>query len=1442
MHDDLASFHPVLQQWFKNAFGFPTPPQEKGWPEIDGGHNVLLLAPTGSGKTLAAFFKCLDILYKKLLSDPSAEHPGVQILYVSPLKALNNDVYKNLQIPLEGISRMGMEMGCEMPIITTAVRTGDTSTSERRRMLRKPPHVLITTPESLFLMLSSAARNILKTIRFVIIDEIHSLLPNKRGCHLALSLERLQNLVGNQQFQRIGLSATIHPLDEAAKFLAGDGRDCTIIDSGQRKGYDLAIELPLPDLRLLPERSVWPAIYRKLHQLIHDHNTTLIFVNNRRQAERIAANLNQLAGEEIARTHHGSIAKEMRLESEELLKQGKIPCIVATSSLELGIDVGHIDLVVQIESPKEVARGIQRVGRAGHIVGLPSKARIIPKTRLDLLESVVMIDAIEEAAIERCHAPRNCLDILAQQLVAMTTEGRWSPEEMYAVCTRAYNYADLDWADFERVLQMLAGVYESDEAIDLKPRLQWDRLGNAVSMDSYGRQLVYSNSGTIPNRGYYRVYLGNGGPLLGELDEEFVYERRLGDRFLLGTTVWRIEELRQDRVIVSKPTGQGNNLPFWKGETVGRSFTFGERLGGFLREAESHLAGPDIFYDWLKVEDKDVAQTLYNLLNEQTRSTGKLPTDRCLVQEEFLGEMSDWHICIHSPFGTKLHALLALLISEQIQSEAGLKIEAFPADNGILLHVPGDNEPPQIRWASLLSLDLRDKIAQLISTTSLFGITFRHCAQRSLVMALLSYGKKRTPLWLSRLKASDLLQVVSKHQDFPLVMETYREILQDHFSISDLEDFLSQILRGEIEVHRVQTQTPSPFAREHLFNFVATQMYTDGTPASSSKRLFGLETNTLQEIFGKEGLGPELRDDAVAQVETRLQGRDALLHKPTLERMQYWLERVGDTTWEEVEECFRENLEEIAHLLEELLHQERAYRSCDGQIAATLHSRDYLALQGPNHTSQSKALRSIIVRYLRCHGPFSIQTLAERYKIKQEAIAVVLVQLEREGLLVQGCFWSQQDGPHWCSPRVLREIYALSLSKSRKDVVTADRKQYAVFLAQWQQVQNRNSAEETKMTEEPSAHLRKILHQFEELWLPVVKLKGLILPARWHNYSEPHLDQFLGSGLISWRAKQIGTELFLRFESSFTASDHPTIPTWVDCPVYYGDFLSGVQLSPSAERLVQTLQEQGALNLIQLSTMLDQSVSRIWSDLTELVLRGIVSNDTLGPLRLLAKWERHLQSKMYLAVESSVFGQMGRFFLLPQRRERSAAAQVQTLLDRYGIVTREIAVTEGLIWKDLYPIFDYLEHIDEVKRGYFVDGLGGIQFARRDAVERLNQTITDANQWWVLAKEDPAYPHQFSNDRFKAGSLMVFRAGKPAISAEKRKLALTILDELSDADLEQGLLFLLQALYPLYPNEKIVVSEVNRTAVTQCRELPILKRLGFELGYREAVLWPSERK
>ena len=1157
----------------------------------------------------------------------------------------------------------------------------------------------------------------------------------------------------------------------------------------------------------MPEKSVWP-LYKKLYALIKEHKTTLVFVNNRRQAERIAVNLNQLAGEEIARTHHGSIAREMRLESEDLLKAGKIPCMVATSSLELGIDVGHIDLVVQIESPKEVARGIQRVGRAGHVVGLPSKARIIPKTRLDLLESLVMLSAVKESAIEPCHAPQNALDVLAQQLVAMTTEGKWSSWSMYAVCKGAHNYAQLKWEDFERTLTMLAGVYQSDQAIDLRPRLYWDRLDDVVSMDSYGKRLVYSNGGTIPNRGYYGSTLEKEGRAWVNWMKNS--STKAPRSVLLGTAAWRIEELRQDRVIVSGRAGPIFPLERrpWADPTPSGNGS------GHLAEAESHLRSFHEFHTWRTSECRwktGDQPNLFRLLQRQKASTGRLPSNTVLVSEEFLDEMGDWHICLHSPYGTKLHTLLALRMKEQVQSRTGIQVEAVPEDNGILFHAPGSQKPPILDWAALLTPDLGDRIAELISPTSLFGITFRHIAQRSLVMALAAYGKKRTPLWLSRLKATDLLQVVGKLPNFPLVMETYREILQDYFSVGDLEDFLTNLIQGKISIHAVRTQTPSPFARGHLFSFVGTQMYGDGAPVANDKKLFGMEADALQEVLG-ERLFALLREDAVSAVEARLQGRDALVYRPTLERAQYWLERMGDITWDEVESYFPDNHGPIRELLEELLRGGKIVE-VGGLLVASLHREEY----GP---SRAQALRSILLRYAKCHGPFSLAQLAQRYEVEPEDLTRHLLQLKEEGLLSQGA----EDS--WCSPQVLRDIRTLALNKDRHEVKTLDAATFSIFLGSWQGIHG----------EGPGLH--GVLDQLRELWLPLARLETHILPARMGAglkgaYAPAQLDQLLGSGLLSWRAKLVGREVFLRFESGLP-QDATVLPSWVNCPHYAEDFLADAQLSPAEKTILDMLQKQGALNLIQLGQALEQGLSSLWVHLSALFLKGLISNDTLGPLRLLRKVDKNPQKSLRSLIESSVLGQMGRFFLLPPRRDVTALGKVEMLLDRYGVVTREMAVAEALSWGDLYPILDYLENIGEVKRGYFVDGLSGIQFARAQTVPILQQTLFDPGLWWVLPKEDPAHPGRFFNLE-KAGAFTVFRGGQPVITAEKRQLSLEILAALTEEELEHGLLLLMRSLLCL-SRPKITVGQINQVPVAKCPELNALKRLGFELGYKECAL------
>src|SRR5437868_7295060 len=627
--EPLAPFSAETRAWFERTFSEPTPAQALGWPAIATGKHTLIQAPTGSGKTLAAFLYGID----KLTLEPGE---GLRLLYVSPLKALNYDIERNLRGPLAGVRAE----------LTVAVRTGDTPQKERQRMLRHPPDILITTPESLFLMLTSQAREILRGVETLILDEVHAVAGTKRGAHLALSVERLQRLV-DEPVQRIGLSATQRPLEEIGRFVSG-AREIQLVDAGRAKELDLEIVVPLDDMTVPEEgsyNSVWPSIYPEILKLVSEHRSTIVFVNNRRLAERLALRLNELANEggdeprEIARAHHGSVAREQRLEVEELLKKGEIPCLVATSSLELGIDMGAVDLVIQVESPKSVARGLQRIGRAGHELGAVSKGRIFPKFRADLLESAVVARAMRGGEIEETRIPRNPLDVLAQQIVAIAVDAEMAVDDLYELMTRAYPFKDLSRAQFENVLDMLAGRYPSDEFAELRPRIVWDRTGGVIRARDGARRLAVTNAGTIPDRGLFGVFLVGGGGRVGELDEEMVYEARAGQTFLLGASTWRIEEITRDQVIVSPAPGVPGAVPFWKGEGVGRPYELGQKIGATSRELSALDDAKAL--GRLRGEfhlDARAATNLLGFLREQESVTGVVPSDRSVVVERFRDE------------------------------------------------------------------------------------------------------------------------------------------------------------------------------------------------------------------------------------------------------------------------------------------------------------------------------------------------------------------------------------------------------------------------------------------------------------------------------------------------------------------------------------------------------------------------------------------------------------------------------------------------------------------------------------------------------------------------------------------------------------------------------------------------------------------------------------
>src|SRR6478672_11360524 len=988
--DSLDVFRPETRAWFERNFAAPTPAQEKGWPAIAGGGHVLIQAPTGSGKTLAAFLSAID----RLTAEPGE---GIRLLYVSPLKALNYDVERNLRGPLAGLQSE----------LRVAVRTGDTPQKERAAMLREPPDILITTPESLFLLLTSRARELLRSVDTLILDEVHAVAGTKRGAHLALSVERLEALAA-QPPQRIGLSATQRPLEEIGRFVSG-GRAIELVDAGVAKELDLEVVVPVEDMREpggesreegWEPRSIWPSIYPALVDLVRAHRSTIVFVNNRRLAERLALRLNELAEEDIARAHHGSLAREQRTQIEEDLKAGRIPCLVATSSLELGIDMGAVDLVIQVESPKSVARGLQRVGRAGHELDAVSKGRIFPKYRADLLESAVVVKRMLEGGIEETKIPRNPLDVLAQQIVAICADEEVAVDELHALVRGAYPFADLSRVQLENVLDMLDGRYPSDEFAELRARVVWDRTAGVVKGRQGARRLAVTNAGTIPDRGLFGVHLVDGGGRVGELDEEMVYEARAGQTFLLGASTWRIEEITRDRVLVSPAPGVPGAVPFWRGEGVGRPYELGEAVGAVSREL---AALPDAKAKAkLRDEhalDERAAQNLLRFLSEQAAATGALPSDRTIVVERFRDEIGDWRLCILTPFGARVHAPWALALAARVRESLGLDANAIWSDDGIAIHLPDADAAPPSDLVMIDPEEIEDLVVNEVGDSALFGARFRENAARALLIPR-RRPDQRTPLWQQRLKAQGLLQVARRYGSFPIILETYRECLQDVFDLPALKRLLHGLRTRELDLVDVETASASPYSASLLFDYIATYMYEDDTPPAERRaQALSLDRDLLRELLGQEELRELIDPDAMAEVEASLRpvARNA-------DELHDLLRRVGELRHAEIDTAFAETL----------LRERRAFRAQVGTAEALLAAedaglyRDAFGVMPPGGLPDAflepveGALERVVLRFARSRGPFTTGELARRYAMEPHEAESLLVGLEARDLLVRG--------------------------------------------------------------------------------------------------------------------------------------------------------------------------------------------------------------------------------------------------------------------------------------------------------------------------------------------------------------------------------------------------------------------------------------------------------
>ena len=1019
----LDVFSPAARAWFEQAFEGPTPAQELGWPSIARGGHTLIQAPTGSGKTLAAFLYGID----RLNASPGE---GLRLLYVSPLKALNYDIERNLRGPLAGL-RSELRVG---------VRTGDTPQKERAAMVRNPPDILITTPESLFLLLTSQARETLRGIETVIVDEVHAVAGTKRGAHLALSLERLDRLTG-KPIQRVGLSATQRPLEEIGRFVSG-GRKIELVDAGRAKELDLKVVVPLDDMREPEEQqSIWPSIYPEILELVRAHRSTIVFVNNRRLAERLALRLNDLAEEEIARAHHGSLAREQRVEVEELLKKGEIPCLVATSSLELGIDMGAVDLVIQVESPKSVARGLQRVGRAGHDLGAVSKGRIFPKFRADLLESAVVAKRMLEGGIEETKIPRNPLDVLAQQIVAICADEEIEVEELHALVRGAYPFADLSRVQLENVLDMLDGRYPSDEFAELRARIVWDRTAGIVKGRQGARRLAVTNAGTIPDRGLFGVHLVDGGGRVGELDEEMVYEARAGQTFLLGASTWRIEEITRDRVLVSPAPGVPGAVPFWKGEGVGRPYELGEAIGATSRElvALSDEQASERLQSEHKLDER-AATNLLTFLREQEAATGAVPSDRTIVVERFRDEIGDWRLCILTPFGGRVHAPWALALGARLRESLGLETQAIWSDDGIAIHLPDADAPPPVDEVLLEPEQIEELVTQELGDTALFGARFRENAGRSLLIPRRRPGE-RTPLWQQRLKAQSLLQVARRYPAFPVVLETYRECLQDVFDLPALKRLLQGLRTRQIDLVDVETASASPYAASLLFDYVANYMYEDDTPAAERRaQALSLDRDLLRELLGQEELRDLIDPGALDEVETRLRGEAR-----TADELHDLLRRRGDLREGEYPE----------DLAEPLLAERRAVHvrvAGERRLIAAEDAgryRDAVGAMPPGGLPEvfleadEEPLHSLLRRFARSRGPF---TTGEANKHFGRDVEPVLRELERRDDLVRGELRPGGTEREWCDPEILRRLRRASLAALRREVEPVEQAALGRFL------------------------------------------------------------------------------------------------------------------------------------------------------------------------------------------------------------------------------------------------------------------------------------------------------------------------------------------------------------------------------------------------------------
>lgn len=1393
----LDHFHSCTQDWFLQAFQQPTRVQAEAWPSIANRESTLLLAPTGSGKTLAAFLAAIDRLFFELPQTPHSPpntkakpKRGVSVIYISPLKALGVDVDRNLRAPIAGLRAYAERHDVAHYVPSVAVRSGDTSQRDRTLINRQPPDILITTPESLYLMLTSKAESVLANVETIIVDEIHALAGTKRGTHLFTTLERLERLRSRAvvaegrtrpPLQRIGLSATQRPLEEIATLLGGGfatvdpaagvlARPVKIVDASEKRRFSVTIETPAEDLAEETEHddipignaasaptvpSVWPSIHPRLVELIRQNRSTMIFVNSRRLAERLATAINEVAEEEIALAHHGSIAKDTRAIIEDRLKRGDLPAMVATSSMELGIDMGAVDLVIQIEAPPSIASGTQRIGRAGHQVGALSTGIIFPKYRGDLAACSAAVGAMMDGWVEETRYPRNPLDVLAQQVVAMTCREAMHVDEIFQTMRSAAPYFELPHSSFISVLDLLAGRYPSDEFSELRPRINWDRISGMVSPRKGAQRLAILNGGTIPDRGLYGVFLvGNDGETsggrVGELDEEMVFECRPGDVFLLGASSWRVMDITRDRVLVVPAPGEPGRMPFWRGDGPGRPFEFGKAIGRLSRELAS--TNRETATQRLQSDhglQESAATSLIDYLDQQKEAAEELPTDQTIVVESFLDEMGDWRIVILSPFGSRVHAPWALLVSSRLRADTDDEVDVMWTDDGIVFRIPESFDLPPEETFFPEPDEVEADLVREIGGTALFAAKFRENAARSLLLPRRS-PQKRTPLWLQRKKSADLLKVAARFPGFPILMETYRECLRDVFDMPGFISLLKDIKTRAVRVRSVRSDHPSPYSGSVLFNYAGNYIYDGDAPLAERRaQTLSLDHAQLRELLGTIDFRELFDADIVADVEAQLQRLTGykLRHADDLHNL---LLELGPLSNSEVH--LRCNVDDVdagfaKRWLDELLDGRRAFafqvgseqRFAVAEDASRL--RDALGIMPPSGLPDAflepvrDAMTDLVSQYARTHSPFTTQAVADRFGLGVAPIQSVLTDLKQQNRVLDGEFVPGQIGQEWCDSNVLKTIKRRTLAALRKEVEPVEPDALARFLPDWHSITR------------PRRGLDGLLDVIEQLQgapLPASTLEHEILPKRIAGFRTADLDELCVQGEVIWRG----------FDS--TGSYDGRI----------GLFLTDhyERLAPVVEpiddeiatRVRELLTQRGALFFDQIAKELGQFPNDLLNLLWDMVWAGELTNDTLTPLRTLraaASDRNRPDQRRNRGFRSRRSGRLpgseGRWTLLPDllggvtTTERQTAIAAQ-LIERHGVLTKDMLAREEVAggFAGLYPVLKAMEESGKVRRGYFVAGLGAAQFAAPGAEDRLRscRIHEGERQTNVLAATDPANP------------------------------------------------------------------------------------------------------